>query len=98
MSYRKHVYDPPATPILRADALDDDLQQETPGTPAMQYPLRWNDKEQHLEGGPIYPSHGAIIPPEQNFGQAGYVVAMCGHRMAGSEWLAGLRNCERCGG
>ena len=44
MSYRKHVYDPPATPILRADALDDDLQQETPGTPAMQYPLRWNER------------------------------------------------------
>jgi hypothetical protein len=40
---------------------------------------------------------GDPIPPEQNGGMAGFVVGECGHRVAGSEWRAGFRNCERCG-
>jgi len=40
---------------------------------------------------PNYPAPGSGIP-----GQAGYVVAQCGHRIARSEWAAGFRNCERC--
>jgi hypothetical protein len=28
--------------------------------------------------------------------QPGYVVGTCGHRVAGSEWSAGYRTCERC--
>ncbi len=28
---------------------------------------------------------------------AGFVVGECGHRVAGTEWRAGYRNCERCG-
>jgi hypothetical protein len=47
---------------------------------------------------PEYPEIGAEIPPGQNYGQAGYVVGECGHRVASQEWRAGLRNCERCGG
>jgi hypothetical protein len=47
---------------------------------------------------PEYPEPGSGIPPELNFGMAGYVVGECRHRVAGSEWRAGLRNCERCGG
>lgn len=86
------------TPILRADAVDDDLDLESPGVPAMVMPLRYNRVSEEFEGGPAYPAHGAIIPPEQNFGQKGYVVGTCGHRVAGSEWMAGFRNCERCGG
>ena len=31
-------------------------------------------------------------------GRAGYVTGDCGHAVARSEWRAGLRNCERCGG
>lgn len=103
MATRKHVYTDPdytpgGTPILRADAVDDDLQVETPGQPAMVMPLRYNRVSEEFEGGPEYPNFGAIIPPEQNFGQKGYVVGTCGHRVAGSEWMAGFRNCERCGG
>ena len=26
-----------------------------------------------------------------------YVLAVCGHGMAASEWRAGMRNCEHCG-
>jgi hypothetical protein len=44
-----------------------------------------------------YPEVGSDIPPEENGGQLGYVVGECGHRVAGSEWRAGFRNCERCG-
>jgi hypothetical protein len=33
------------------------------------------------------------LPPELT---AGFVVGHCGHRVAGSEWRAGFRNCERC--
>ena len=40
---------------------------------------------------------GDPIPPEQTGGMAGFVVGECGHRLAGSEWRAGFRNCERCG-
>lgn len=43
------------------------------------------------DGAPIYPAPGSEIP-----GQPGYVVATCGHRVAGSEWRAGFRTCERC--
>jgi hypothetical protein len=28
--------------------------------------------------------------------RAGYVPGDCGHAVAGMEWRAGLRNCERC--
>ena len=41
---------------------------------------------------------GDPIPPEQAGGMTGFVVGECGHRVAGSEWRAGFRNCERCGG
>jgi hypothetical protein len=44
------------------------------------------------DGAPVY-APGAEIP-----GQPGYVVGTCGHRVAGSEWRAGFRTCERCGG
>jgi hypothetical protein len=30
-------------------------------------------------------------------GRPGYVTGNCGHAVAGSEWAAGFRNCERCG-
>jgi hypothetical protein len=30
-------------------------------------------------------------------GRPGYVTGQCGHAVAGSEWRAGFRNCERCG-
>ena len=95
MAYRKHNYTPgerlrPGTPILRADACED--------TEPLVMPLRWNRVSERYEGGPDYPAVGSIIPPEQNFGQYGYVVGKCGHRVAGSEYMAGLHNCERCGG
>lgn len=41
--------------------------------------------------GPAEPEPGSEIP-----GQPGYVVGTCGHRLAGSEWRAGFRTCERC--
>lgn len=50
------------------------------------------------DDGPVYPDPGAPIPLELNFGMAGYVVGKCGHRVFESDWRAGLRNCERCGG
>jgi hypothetical protein len=40
---------------------------------------------------PRYPNPGSEIP-----GQPGYVVGTCRHRVAGSEWRAGFRTCERC--
>ena len=46
-------------------------------------------------GGPLKP--GDPIPPERTGGMTGFVVGECGHRLAGSEWRAGFRNCERCG-
>lgn len=33
------------------------------------------------------------LPPEM---LTGFVVGDCGHRVAGSEWRAGFRTCERC--
>lgn len=30
-------------------------------------------------------------------GRPGFVTGRCGHAVAGSEWRAGFRNCERCG-
>jgi hypothetical protein len=41
---------------------------------------------------------GDPIPPEETGGMRGFVVGMCGHRLAQSEWNAGFRNCERDGG
>jgi hypothetical protein len=41
---------------------------------------------------------GEPIPPERSGGMTGYVAGKCGHRVAASEWRAGFRNCERCGG
>jgi hypothetical protein len=41
---------------------------------------------------------GDPIPLERTGGMTGFVVGECGHRVAGSEWRAGFRNCERCGG
>jgi len=38
-----------------------------------------------------YPKPGSTIPD-----QPGYVVGVCEHRVARSEWLAGCRTCERC--
>lgn len=46
----------------------------------------------------VYPEIGSAIPPEMTGGMTGFVVGKCGHRVAGSEWAAGFRNCERCGG
>jgi hypothetical protein len=43
---------------------------------------------------PLQP--GDPVPPERTGGMAGFVVAVCGHRIAASEWRAGFRNCERC--
>lgn len=40
---------------------------------------------------PVYPAPGSDIPD-----QPGFVVGECGHRLAGSEWRAGFRTCERC--
>lgn len=40
---------------------------------------------------------GDPIPVERTGGMEGFVVGECGHRVAGSEWRAGFRNCERCG-
>jgi len=49
-----------------------------------------------LNAAPEYPAPGSDIPAEKNFGMTGYVVGECGHRVAGSEWRAGFRTCERC--
>lgn len=38
-----------------------------------------------------YPAPGSEIP-----GQPGYVVGVCTHRIAASEWRSGFRTCERC--
>jgi hypothetical protein len=43
---------------------------------------------------PLQP--GDPIPPERTGGMTGFVVGECGHRVAGSEWQAGFRTCERC--
>jgi hypothetical protein len=40
---------------------------------------------------PLYPAPGGEIP-----GQPGYVVGLCEHRVALSEWRVGFRTCERC--
>lgn len=40
---------------------------------------------------------GDPIPAERTMGIPGYVLGECGHRVAGQEWRAGFRNCERCG-
>lgn len=39
------------------------------------------------------PFHNPALPPEL---LVGFVVGECGHRVAGSEWRAGYRTCERC--
>jgi hypothetical protein len=41
-----------------------------------------------------------VVPagePFPGFGD-GYVTGLCGHRVARSEWAAGYRACEHCGG
>lgn len=44
------------------------------------------------DGAPAtHPEPGSEIP-----GQLAYVMGTCGHRVAGSEWRAGFRTCERC--
>jgi helix-turn-helix protein len=48
-----------------------------------------------LNSKPLSP--GDPIPPERTGGMTGFVVGVCGHRLAGSEWAAGFRNCVRCG-
>jgi hypothetical protein len=50
------------------------------------------------ETAPVYPEPGSDIPPEMTGGMPGFVVGECTHRVAKSEWRAGFRNCERCGG
>jgi hypothetical protein len=54
-------------------------------------------RKRDVRRGRVYPAPGSDIPPENNGGQAGYVVGECGHRVAKSEWRAGFRVCERCG-
>jgi hypothetical protein len=39
---------------------------------------------------------GNPVPPESNAGRPGFVVGECWHAVAGSEWRAGFRACERC--
>jgi hypothetical protein len=51
----------------------------------------WPIDEEKGSDPAAYPAPGSEIP-----GQSGYVVGTCGHRVAGSEWRAGLRTCERC--
>lgn len=41
----------------------------------------------------VYPAPGSPIPD-----QPGFVVGVCKHRVAASEWRAGFRTCERCPG
>jgi hypothetical protein len=41
----------------------------------------------------MVPFRNDELPPEL---QVGFVVGHCGHRVAGSEWKAGMRYCERC--
>jgi hypothetical protein len=50
-----------------------------------------NDFDDSNDAAPVYPAPGSEIP-----GQPSYVVGNCGHRVAGSEWRAGYRVCERC--
>lgn len=42
---------------------------------------------------PGEPFHHPDLPAEL---LEGFVVGECGHRVAGSEWRAGFRTCERC--
>jgi len=42
---------------------------------------------------PGTPFHHPDLPAEM---LEGFVVGTCGHRVAGSEWRAGMRTCERC--
>lgn len=77
--------------VTRVDVLPDD---ETRGPDGDGY--YWHqDGARIIRDEPLKP--GDPIPPEQNGGQAGYVAGECGHRVAGTEWAAGFRNCERCG-
>lgn len=46
---------------------------------------------ENIPEAPAYPEPGSEIP-----GQPGFVVGLCGHRVARSEWRAGFRLCERC--
>lgn len=39
------------------------------------------------------PYHNSALPPDLF---AGFVIGECGHRVAGSEFRAGMRTCERC--
>jgi hypothetical protein len=52
---------------------------------------RRDPHKNQAEENPVYPSPGSPIA-----GQLGYVVGICGHRVARSEWCAGFRLCERC--
>lgn len=45
------------------------------------------DRFDNVDGVPF--EHDGVVYP-------GYVAGMCGHRVAQSEWRAGLRACERC--
>lgn len=47
--------------------------------------------EDPIHTGRVYPAYGSAIPD-----QPGYVVGLCTHRVARSEWSAGFRVCERC--
>ena len=42
---------------------------------------------------PGEPFNNPDLPAEMT---EGFVVGECGHRVAGSEWAAGFRSCERC--
>jgi hypothetical protein len=95
----------PAT-IVRLTRVRDIASEPVPGTASAPPDERERTaeatatSEQHAQPGtgqPEYPAPGSAIPPEKNFGMPGYVVGECGHRVAGSEWRAGFRNCERCG-
>jgi hypothetical protein len=38
-----------------------------------------------------------VVPAGEPFpGRKGFVTGLCGHAVAGSEWAAGFRTCERC--
>lgn len=60
-------------------------------------PLRYKTRDaEPANAEPVYPEPGSTIPTYENFGLDGFVVGICGHRVAESEWRAGFRTCERC--
>jgi hypothetical protein len=70
------------------DPASPDAAEALAGSIASGTPLLVTDDD---EDEPRYPAPGSYIPD-----QPGYVVGLCEHRVALSEWRAGFRCCERC--